>query len=154
MAIGAITESCGNNRLFLRRVTPFLHAACGGFGEEPCLAQQRLDGVFHLISQAVDDTSHPFNTFRTACDFFKAIANRLFARNVGRSAQYGCKKTWRLARHIRRAVDIAFAKSETGPTRFWVDIDKTPVYFAPCGAVAQGGNRLIKRRIGQYRPVD
>ena len=67
---------------------PFLHAAGRRLGEEPRLAQHRLDGIFHLIPQAVDDALHPFNTFRTAGDFLKAVANGLRPRNVGGRPQY------------------------------------------------------------------
>ena len=148
MVIGTIAKPGSNNRLLLRRLPPFLHTSGGWLGQEPRLAQQRLDGIFHLIPQAIDDALHPFNTFRTARDFFKTVPNGLRTRNVGCRPQYRREKPRWLAWCLGGAVRIAFAKSKTGVARFWVDIDKAAVHFAPRWPVAQGGNCLVKRRIG------
>ena len=149
VAVSAVAKSGSHYRFFLGGLLPFLHPAGSRLAQKPCLAKHRFDRVFNLVTQAVDDASHPLNPLRTASNLFKTVADRLFARNVRRCAQYGCEKPRRFTRHISAAVCIAPAKAETWSAWLGVYVDKAPVDFAPSRAVTQGSDRLVKRRIGQ-----
>ena len=135
--------------------TPFFDARCGGLGQEPCLAQHILDGIFDLNSQRIGNLTHPFDAFGAALQFLQTITDRLFARDVGCRAEYRRQPTRRAHMDtVLRQRPCAIAKTKAWPTWLGIDIDKTSVNFAPCRAIAQRIDGLIERRIGEHRSVD
>ena len=78
----------------------------------------------------------------------------MLPRDVRCRAKYCCEKAGRFARGVGAAICIAPTEAETWAAGLWVNIDKAAVDFAARGAVAQGGNRLIKRRVGKHGTVN